>query len=70
MWFFVDWKCPQCPFGLTKKEVTKILTKFEQFVEGLGPNIQLDEVDEALQVKNAIFIIQSSSTPLKEKNIM
>ena len=50
--------------------MTKTLTKFEQLVDGLCPNIQLDEVDEALQVKNAIFIIQSSSTPLKEKNII
>ena len=31
--------------------MTKTLTKFEQLVDGLCPNIQLDEVDEALQVK-------------------
>jgi len=43
------WKCTECPIELTKTEVTKTLTKFEQFVDGLCPNIQLDEVDEALQ---------------------
>ena len=57
--FFVVWKCLECPFELTKKEVTKTLTKFEQFVDGLCPNIQLNEVDEAMQVRKMTFSISA-----------